>query len=378
MIWPFCPLDPMIEGLEFRTNQLRAYSTDQRIRLTDIPRRTFNHSYRWTGQQYELARAMLRGQLPNPIDVPDWSAFHTVDVSAGATFILFDNSNPAIAVTDSAVLIQDHDQYEELDIVASNETSLTLGTPITANYARAVLAPLIECDAAQGLDATRSIQPIREAQIEWRAYSGTDIGDDGDAPTHRSLPVLVECSRLGDGTIPAGLVHPYDVVDNGLARPFYDVTQEQPVQLFGAAWQPESRAATYALRQWFHYLKGRQKAFWVPDMNRGLTLTANISSASDEITIRNIGFTDGYGSGDLFLKTTGGTVYTLQVLSSVDNGATETLTLSANAPANITLAQIDKFSLMFCVVLAADRIEWLHRAGLQPKVVVPVEEVPVP
>lgn len=382
MIWPFAPLDPMIEGLLFRTDRLRAFSTDQRIRLTDIPRRRFNHSYRWTGRQYEIARAMLRGQLPDPVMLPDWTAFSRVSAASGATSLIFDNTNPAIASDDSAIIIRrnaagDTEQYEELDISGSSSGGLTLGTGLSAAYSNAIVAPLIECHATEGLNATRAVVPSRDAQIEWTGYSGDDIASVGSAPTYRTFPVLTECSRLGDSSIPAGLVHPYDVVDNGLAVPFFDTIQEQPVQQFGAAWQPQTRAEAYALRQWFHYLKGRQKAFWVPDMNRGLTLAANIANAAATISIVNVGFAAGYGSGDLFLKTTSGTVYTIQVASSVDAGATETLTLTSPAPAAITIAQVDKLSLMFCVILVSDRIEWLHRARVGPKVVCAVEEVPL-
>lgn len=382
MIWPFAPLSPMVEGLQFSTNRLRAFSTDQRIRRADIPRRTFNHEYRWTGVQYEKARALLRGELPAPFMVPDWSVFSRVSAIQGATSLVFDNTNPAIPADGAAVIIRrntagDTEQYEELDISGSSASGLTLGTGLSAAYPKAIVAPLIECDASEGLDATRTVIPMMDAQIEWTAYSGEDISDDGGAPVYRTHPVLTECSRLGDGSIPAGLIHPFESVDNGLARPFLDTIQQQPIQAFGAAWQPQSRAEAYALRQWFHYLKGRQRAFWVPDMNRGLTLAANIANGAATISILNIGFTAGYGSGDLFLKTTAGVVHTIQVASSVDAGATETLTLTDPAPAAVTVAQVDKLSLMFCVILAADRIEWLHRAVSGPKVVVPVEEVPV-
>lgn len=374
----------MVEGLIFRTDRLRAFSTDQRIRLTDIPRRTFNHTYRWTGRQYEIARAMLRGQLPGPLMVPDWTAFSRVSASAGAMSIAFNNTSPAIAASDTAVIIRrntagDTEQYEELDISGSNSSGLTLGTALSADYDNAIVAPLIECDASEGLSATRTVLPVRDAQIEWTSYTGDDIDEnDSSHTTHRGHRVLTECSRLGDGSIPAGLIHPFDAVDNGIARPYLDTIQDQPVQQFGAAWQPQTRADAYVLRQFFHTIKGRQKAFWVPDMNRGLTLAANIANGAGSISIRNIGFTDGYGSGDLFIKTLNGNVYTLQVASSVEAGANETLTLSVGAPAAITVANVDKFSMMFCVILAADRIEWLHRAVGGPKVVVPVEEVPVP
>lgn len=378
MIWPFRPLDPMLEGLIFRTDRLRSFSKDQRIRLTDIPRRTFNHNYRWTGGQYERARAMLRGLLPQSLMVPDWTAFSRITASAGITSLVFDNTDPQIAADGEAVIIQDDETYEELNITGSSVGGLTISPGLTRSYTNAILAPLIECHASEGLNASRNVSPIREAQIEWTGYSGEDIADDGGKLTHRGLPVLTECSRLGEGSIPAGLVHPFDVVDNGLAVPYFDTIQEQPVQLFGAAWQPQTRAEAYALRQWFHYIKGRQKAFWVPDMNRGLELAANISNGAGSITIRNVGFTDGYGSGDIFIKTLDGNYYTLQVASSMESGANEVLTLEDPAPAAVSINQLDKFSMMFCVILAADRIEWLHRAVVGPKVVVPVEEVPVP
>lgn len=377
MIWPFRPATPMIEGLIFLTDRLRAFSTDQRIRLRDIPRRTFNHSYRWNGEQYERARAMFRGQFPGSFMVPDWAAFSRVSVSGGATFIAFDNTNPAIEAGQDAVIIQG-DGYEELDVVGASSGGITVAA-LSQDYPQGIVAPLVECDASEGLQATRTIQHIREAQIEWNCYSGEDLGEpDSTIQEHRGFPVLTECSRLGDGSIPAGLVRPFDVVDNGIARPYFDTLTEQPTQLFGAAWQPQTRLEAYTLRRWFHYLKGQQKCFWIPDMNRGLTLAVNIANGAGSIAINNIGFTDGYGSGDLFIKKKNGTVYTLQVASSMDAGATEILTLEDPAPAAINIADVDKFSMLFCVVLGSDRIEWLHRAETGPKIVCPVEEVPVP
>lgn len=378
MIWPFPPLNPMIEGLSFSTDRLRAFSSDQRIRLTDIPRRTFNHGYSWTAREYERARAMMRGQLPGPFMVPDWAQSSIVSVSAAATSISFDNTNPALEAGVEAVIVQNSEQYQELNISGASSGGITLGAPIAEDYENALIAPLLECFPSEGLSASRTVLPIRSAEIEWNCYTGEDIADDGGAPTYRGLPVLIQCGRLGEGEIPAGLVHPFESVDNGLAVPFFDTAQEQPIQLLGAAWQPEDRAESYALRQWFHYLKGRQKAFWFPDMNHGLELAANIANGAGSITIKNVGFTEGYGSGDIFIRTLAGDVYPIQVASSTEAGANEVLTLEDPAPAAVDIDDVDELSMMFCVILAADRIEWLHRGVIGPKVVVPVEEVPVP
>lgn len=379
MIWPFIPRTPMVEAMQFRTDLIRAFSAHQRIRLLDIPRRSFGHQYRFDARNYERARALLRAQLPGPLQVPDWAFLRKVSAASGATAIAFDNTAPAIAPGDAVVLIHDSEQYEQLTISDATSGGITLSVPVAADYANASIVPLLECDASSaGLAATRTVQPVRDAQIEWTSYSGTDIANAGGAPTYRGSPVLLQGARLADGSVSANLTHAFQSVDNGLARPFVDSAEQDAVQTFGAAWQPTTRAEAWALRQWFYYLRGAQRAFWLPDRNKGITLAANIALSAGNISIRNIGFSSGYGSGDLFLKTTAGTVYTLQVASSVDAGATETLTLSSPAPAAITVAQVHTLCLMFRVVLSSDRIEWLHRAKVGPRVVVEVEEVPIP
>lgn len=321
---------------------------------------------------------MFRGQFPGSFMVPDWAFFSRVSASAGATALSFDNTSPAIENGGDAVIIQG-DEYEELNVNGSSAGGITLAAPLSQDYQNGIVAPLIECSASEGMEATRTVLPFRDAQIEWNSYTGEDIGErDSTITEHRGFPVLTECSRLGDGSIPAGLVRPFDVVDNGIATPFFDTTTENPVQLFGAAWQPQTRADAYALRRFFYSLKGRQQCFWVPDMNRGLTLAANIANGAGSITIRDIGFTEGYGSGDVFLKTKSGLNYTLNVGSSMHSGDNEVLTLTHSVSGAIAISDVDKLSLMFCVVLGADRIEWLHRAATSPKVVVQVEEVPVP
>ena len=378
MIWPFPPLTPMLEGLLFRTDSIRTFSSAQRVRLLDIPRRTFNHKYRWTQGQSERARNILRAQLPGPLEVPDWSDIRRATALSGATSVDFDNTAPELTAADSVVILQNWKQFELLDIDSATATGVTLSTPLSGSYSDAVVLPLIECDAMDGLDATRSVLPTREAQIEWVSYSGRDVADDNGAPTYRGNPVLIHCSRLGDGTMPFGMTHPFEAVDNGLARPFLDTTQEQAVQRFGAAWQPTSRAESFALRQWFHYLKGRQRAFWIPDMNQALGLASSMVAGAGSISIRNVGFSDAYGSGDLFLRTVAGAVYTLQVASSSPSGTSETLVLSSPAPANVSVSQVEQLCMLFCVTLASDRIEWAHRAKPGPRVVVDVEQVPVP
>lgn len=380
MIWPFCPLDNMLEGMEWRTNTLRAFSAEQRIRLRDTPVRTFSHQYAWTPRQYEKARAFFRDQHPGLFDLPDWGLAHRVTVDQGDSFIAFDNRYPTLDIGDSVALIQSCEQYQELTISGSNAGGITLSFPVTEDYENAALVLLVQAHASEGLGVSRSVQPIRSAQLEWITHDTTDYADDGDFQQHRGLPVLAQAACVGESALTETLSKPFDSVDNGIATPYRDTLQEQFTQRLGAAWQPAERSEAYALRQWLYWLKGSQRAFWLPDFNSGLQLIGNVTSGSSSITIRYVGFAGGYVTGDLFLRTTSGTVYTFQVTDSEADTdlATETLTLSAPAGATVGAAQVDQLCLMFCVTIAGNRVEWVHRNVVGPKVVTDCAEVPVP
>lgn len=375
MIWPFCPLDNMLEGMEWRTNVLRAFSAEQRIRLRDTPVRTFNHNYAWSPADYEKARAMFRGQHPGPFELPDWPLSHRVSVQAGASSIVFDNRFPTLEIGDSVAIIGDG--YQELVISGSTEAGITLSFPVSDDYDNAALVMLVEADVADGLGVSRSVQPIRQAQLEWTTHDTADWSDAGTFQSHRGLPVLAQAACVGESAVTEALTKPFDAVDNGIARPYRDTTQEQPTQRLGAVWQPSTREEAFALRGWLYSLKGSQRAFWLPDFNGGLQLVGNIANGATSITIRYVGFSYGYVTGDLFLRTPSGTVYTYQVTDSEADTdlATETLTLATPAPAAVSA--VDQLCLMFCVTLG-NRVEWTHRNVVGPKVVAEVSEVPVP
>lgn len=377
MLWPFCPLDGMLEGVEFRTDVLSAFDGEQRIRLKDTPNRTFSHSYNWTHRQYEKGRSMMRGRHPGAFSLPDWPHAFTVSANSGASAISFGNVYPFLDIGDEVAIIQSCDQYQELTITDADAFGITLQFPLSQTYSNAKLVPLLEANAAEGLQASRSVQPIVGAQVEWRSYSGADIADAGSHPTYRTYPVLTQAACIGDGAMPESILSPFDSLDNGIARPFFDTTRESPIQTLGAAWQPVSRQDRYQLRQWFYWLRGRQRAFWLPGWNRGIELLQTITNGGSTVVIRNIGFSEGYGSGDLFIRTTSGVIHTLQVASSIadTDGLTETLTLTSPSPATITPAQVETACLMFLVRLASDRIEFEHRSLVGPRVVVSCEEV---
>lgn len=186
-IWPFPPRDGMTEGLEFSTDILRAFSTEQRIRRTDIPRRRFSCSYAWTERVYETARALMRSTHPGPFEIPDWAMWQKITVEAGTSLIPVDTS--AAKYVDRLIIMDRYDAYEAFDIVSVTDAGVTIDGAVSRRFRDATVAPLIEAYAMQGLSAPRTVQSYIEADVEWVNFTGPDLIED---------PGLVE---LGQRTI---------------------------------------------------------------------------------------------------------------------------------------------------------------------------------
>ena len=375
MIWPFVVLADYLEALEFKTDVLRARTGEQRIRLVDIPRRSFSQTYRLDPMQYERARSLLRAGLPGPAWLPEWSEAVTLPVSASQTVFAVDTTTRQYAVGGKLAVVADG-TGEVLDITDVAAGSVTVDTGPTASYAEALVAPAFEAFAPGGMRTAHDVDSVYLSAIEWQLFEGPDWAE-GFTPdaTYRGDPLLSVCAEIGDSAIDEAINRTLEVVDSGIGRPFFDDVLSSAVQTLGAAWMPRD-AEIMTLRRWFYYLRGAQRAFWLPCWNRGVRLVGDVSGGAGSVVIQSIGFAAAYGAGDLFLRMADGTVHTLQVASAVDNGVTETLTLVGTAPA-IVAAQVRTGCLMFRVRLAADRIEFAHVAGFGARVQVPCVEVPV-
>lgn len=379
MIWPFIPMNEMLESIESVTDVMRAFSTEQRVRLTEIPRRRFNPRYLFADTEYEFARSLMRGRAPQAFDLPDWAFRYPVSsAAAGASAVVFDNTYPALSAADRIVLIQGPDQYEELDVATANGTGITLGTPLGATYKNAVLCPIVSARTLEGLSVDHSSSPMRPGQVEWTTYGGVDLASDGATPSYRGDLLLTVQPRSGQSSHSEQITHESDVVDNGIAEPFFDTVVEGSIQSLAMTWQIDSRPDEYALRQLVYALRGRQRAFWLPDWNNGIRLAAGAGNGATSISVRKFGFTDGYGTGDIFIRLKNGTAITRQVTGSVPAGANETLTITPGLPQAVAVADVDVFSLLFRVRQAEDRVEWTHRASPGPMIQMAVTEVPVP
>jgi hypothetical protein len=124
-------------------------------------------------------------------------------------------------------------------------------------------------------------------------------------------------------------------------------------------------------RQWLHFIRGRDRAFWLADWQKDFTLVNPISAAGTTITVRKITPV----AADLIGKhilIDDGTKTARAITNAVNSGSNQVLTIAA-VGRDIASAKI---SLLRKVRFDSDVLELAHQHGFYTAVRIPLVEVP--
>jgi hypothetical protein len=117
-------------------------------------------------------------------------------------------------------------------------------------------------------------------------------------------------------------------------------------------------------RSWFHYLRGKQKAFWISTWNTDMELSTLMTNSSYSMEIKNIGFTLFVGTGDVVVRMKSGTVYYNRILGAeVLTDGTERLAMENLFPIDLDPAQVEAISMLHLVRLDSDDVEFSYNSG---------------
>lgn len=375
-LWPFIPTDEFTESIEWVTDVIAAYSAEQRVRLANAPRGRLNFDHMLSPRQYQRARVLMLAGAASSWTVPLWHEKQTVTVSSGATSISVDTTASDYRVGGVAVLWTDAETCEAVTISAKTSSTLTVSA-VSRTYTGALVMPGVSARCVGGLEVSRTVDDYVSASVEFSTYANADLASSGMyATTYRGYPVIDDPAVIGNGSVTERIEWDQDTVDNGIAAPFMDTLKSRAAVSAVAAWYTTTLAGLWELRQFLHYLRGKQKAVWVPEWTGGITVAANITSGGTTITITAIGLDANVEAGDLMVQTTAGALHNFRFTSVATSGANEVLTLSAAAGVNITTTNIRRACLLRLCRLDQDRVEIIHRNPLQAQCLAQFTEVP--
>jgi hypothetical protein len=370
-VWPFKPLSPVLEALEWRTDVFRAKSSEQRIALRKQPRRVFSFAHFMRDQECNYARTLIRNaQGEAGFYIPDWTMADSVGAVSSGVGVSIPASLQDVYYEDRALLWESETKYEVLDITWDSNG---LTADVSGTYERANIMPLLEGDCPEGLTVTRTGHNINNASIIFILSESQDIAS-SSYPSYRGHDVMTDCPVVAGGLEESSRFE-VTTFDNGVGDIEYLRARALVEHTCQMQWLLTSREDTFDLRQWLHSRKGRQKAFWYSTRGKDLTpvsLSGTTLTVYNDILLRPAPF-------DVEIIGNDGVTYRRQVESAsagspVNGRDTADLTLDSS----VSATEAVKVSILHCVRFDSDRAELEHNAGGYIRLSMPCREVPVP
>lgn len=365
MIWDWCP-SSLTEALEWKTEVFRSRTGEQRVALRATPRRSIGMDLLLSATEYEQVRSSLRGTLPGPWWIPDWLGFDTL-VTAGQ-----DQFHPLHSgAFDEYLLCFGGANPSELLLIEEVTTEGVVITTTPAANPHPYYSPALPGYILN--DPTVAVQGGPNFRLSLTFSVFESIVPEAEGLTlYKGVPLLTDCPKLSD--LSESLERQLILVDNEFNTPFIEVEFNTPRQHLVASWMVPFGAECWRLRTLFQSFQGKQKHFWTPAWNRGITLTQDIAGAS--MLVRDFGFTSAYGTGDIYIQKKSGGYEVRGVTASSVSGGVETLVLDSSL--TLSRTEVDFVSLLLPVRLDADRVEFSGIPGYGARVSVPLIGVPLP
>lgn len=356
----------VLEALEWANEVLTAWDgTEQRVRLREHPRRTFEFALLTDGGRAQALEALIHGWGGRNYCVPVWTDRSDIasPVSAGTTDLALpaDISTHDYHAGGLAVLWAGDAQAEATEILSVTGNALTLKLPLGRAWpagTRVYPGAVMHLDGTARLDrVTDRIMSARvrfvdaaytsltAAEITSQTYRGAhlflwhpDWGQEHGDEIGRMLAVL-------DYT--TGLVTVDDLT--GRAHP----TRHMGFLL-------ENRARIHAAKAWLAARAGRVQPFWIPTWSDDLAITRNIQPTDASLYIAAAGlhrFWPDPLRRDLLIRTMQGDflrrVTGIQAVSETE----ESVALDATVGVAVPRAEIVSVHWLQWVRLDADRAE---------------------
>jgi len=367
---PNQPSKPIIEILQFRTDILRkSHGSEQRRKLRFAPRQIFELPFSVSGHERRVLETAMMGAQGRALGVPVWheATLSTAPVSISDTTINVDTTAFAdYRVGGLARIWSNVDTFETLEVLTINPTSLVFNSQFTKAFpAGALVMP--ERTAFMSREVTGVKFPVNLQETRMRVTvidNDSDLSSAAAFPTFNSKVFLNEPNMIR-GRLSETISRDTFIIDSvvGTLDQFSDevISRRSHLKIFFS----RTRQRLWEVRQLLHFLGGRQTSFYIPTFFDELEPTANIVSASDKLTIKNIGYSDQLQSRTprdaVQLVKTDGTKVARSVLSSLELSETEEqLTLGATWGVNATLAEILRVEYVEKVRLDSDEVRITH------------------
>ena len=348
-IWPFSPAVQAQESLEFLTDIRITPQGEMRDALRDA-RLGFAYNFIWDDATNARAAHMFRSNLTGDWLLPVWSEITQGRVIAAAGVLALPVSTDASYVVGGAVFLQAADGSYAQGVVGAPGAGLMTLDEVTPFEVVAV-APMVLAFVVGSMGGKRHFVGHTVRSLEFSVRDGAHWGT-SPFEIYVGYDVLTDPSVIAQ-PIDTQIIQAREYVDNGFGQvavePLRDVI-EGKTQLvfldFGAA-------DMWRRKRWFHWLRGRDRAFWLPSWGDDFALAAPMVYNQTFVDVTPFGDDPAHLVGQHIMLDDGAGYLFREIEAASLVGAAWRFTIAAPGRA-ISEARISRMSLMR---LDTDRIE---------------------
>lgn len=376
VVFPFVPNSDYTETLEWKTDLIKTKAAEQRIAMRNLPRQSLSYDYQLSDTQFSKAKTIMSGWTERSFSVPMWSDYESVGaLTAGATNILVDTTTADYIVDGLALIFQDENNFEAVEIQTLNAASIDLKVALVNSYTNAVILPVLLANAINGMAYTRTPDSFISGQANFMSVVTNDLSGTNETQ-YKGIDIILNPS-VYVSSISERITKEMRTLDSTIGRVIYDPSRSVVDHDQVISFDTLTKEELWSARQWIHSRRGKQKTFYIPTWNNDLNVVTDINAADTTITVTDIKYHLYYTTKDIIILKKDGTYVLLDTYAGSDNGdGTETISISTQVGEDILVSEIDKVSFVTLCRFNSDRIEIKHRVNRGASIVIPIVEVP--
>lgn len=357
----------ILERLEWLTDVITSSTgAEQRRALRLSPRRSLEITVNPTQNERTFVDLLLHKLGSNDWLFPIWFDKGKLSVSAalGDERVNFDNTYREHGVGGLALLYRDTWTWEVISISGQDEDGLDLDVPLEAAWPKGtVVYPLRHARLQNETELNALSSRVGESVLlwtmveanEWPAVMPADQVFEGmpiltTAP-NRSATLTVNHTRLATDR------------DNQVGIPYRFDPVGRAFQVQSHSWMRHGRQQQAEFRSMLYWLRGRQRALWLPSFNEDIVASRASAELSLNLDVGKIGMAYSGGGGVIpgrDVVRIGGTPARITALGAPQTPQEERLRIGAGLTAAV--AKGARGSFMSPARLNQDSIEILHHA----------------
>jgi hypothetical protein len=278
--WPYPP-QSLSETLQFYTDVRGARASETRDSLKDATR-MMDISHTLPFRDAEEALELFRSDPLGEWVVPVWPEFsHGGALILGATTITCDTD--ASYKVGGYVYIGDGvlSEFRVVQSIGSGSIVITAGT--SRAYTAPMIAPAEQCYAPGGIQTARGF-PLIDLAVQWMSLEPADQSDNPFV-THGGFPVVTDPGVL-TAPLSGNLSRALQVLDSRFGA--YALAETETYTRRRSTLQFMDQSGRWSRRQFLHYCRGQDQAFYVPTWQNDLPLQASVSSGDTTIQVKKL------------------------------------------------------------------------------------------